>query len=258
MAGPPISLDSIERLDVVYARFNSERSLRLEDPELTVTEAEGLVVLRDPARPRDSTYNRVVGVRESNVAALENALAFFDGDPPQVDVAVDHMTPTVCASLAELGLSPFRTLLWLSGDPAEMSRDPVEGIDVRRIRAHEAGLLFDLLGREGDPIPEEVRDKRGHHYCTDTFRAYVARVDGEPAGWATLFVHDGQGLLGNATTLSEHREKGVQTALLRARAADALDVGLARVVVDVDHETPSHRNALRAGMRRRTSYVWWR
>lgn len=254
----PISLDVIEHLDVVYARFNAERSLRLNDPELTVTEADGLSVLRDPSRPGDETYNRIIGLREHNLDALAPALDFFDSDPPQVDVAVDHMTPKVCDALLSHGLRPTRTMTWLWNDPAEMFRGPIEGIEVRRIREHESGLMMDLLGLEGEPISEEVRDKREHYYCTDRFRTYVARIDGEPAGWGTLFVDDGRGILGNASTLPELRGRGVHSALYRARATDALDIGLAWVVVDVDPDTISHRNAQRAGLLLRTAYVWWR
>lgn len=254
----PVHFDAIEHLDVVYARFNALRSLRPNDPELTVTEADGLTVLRDPSRPDDETYNRIVGLREHNLDALESALDFFDADPPQVDVTVDHMTPRVCDVLAGYGLRPTRTVVWLWNDPAELYRGPIEGVEVRRIRPHEASLLMDLLGREGDPISEEVRAKRQRHYCTERFRAYVARIDGEPAGWGTLFIEDGKGILGNASTLAEYRGRGVHSALHRARAADALDVGLAWVVVDVDPDTIGHRNALRAGLLRRTAYVWWR
>ncbi len=253
-----MSLGDLERLDVDYARFNAERSLRTEDPELTVTEADGLTVLRDPSRPDEETYNRIIGLREHNLDALEPALDFFDADNPQVDVACDHMTPRVCEVLAEHGLRPARTMCWLHRDPVEMYRGPIEGVEVRRIREHEAGLLMDLLGREGEPISDEVRELRQRHYCTDRFRAYVARIDGEPAGWGTLFIDDGRGVLGNAITLAEHRGRGVHSALYRARAVDALDSGLAWIVVDVDPDTIGHRNALRAGMLRRTCYVWWR
>jgi GNAT superfamily N-acetyltransferase len=139
-----------------------------------------------------------------------------------------------------------------------MRNEPIDGIDVRRLREHGQGLLLDLLGREGAPVPPEVRDLRQRYYCTDRFRAYLARIDGEPAGWATLFVHEGMGILGNAATLTEFRGRGVQSALFRARAADALDIALAWVTVDVEPGSVSHRNAFRAGMLPRTSVVWWR
>lgn len=258
MPQQPVSLRAIERLDVAYALFNAERSLRLEDPQITMTEGAGLTVLRDPSRPADETYNRVVGLDEDSIDALDEALDFFDDDPPQVDVPVDRMSPRVCEALRQRDLAPARAISWLWNDPAEMCTEPIEGIDVRRLREHGQGLLMDLLGRQGAPVPPEVREKRQQYYCTDRFRAYIARVDGQPVGWATLFVHEGVGILGNAATLTEFRGRGVQSALFRARAADAVDIALAWVTVDVEPGSVSHRNAFRAGMVPRTSAVWWR
>jgi len=251
------SLSSLEALDVAYARFNAVRSLRPHDPELRVTENEGMTVLHDPSRPQDETYNRVVGLTQAHLPLLAEVLTSFGEVTAQVDVPVDRMTPEVCDALSEHRLRPVQSVVWLWADPAAMDHAQVEGVSVRRLEG-EAGLLLDLIGSISTPIGDEVRAQRAGFYCTQTFRAYLASVDSEPAGWATLWVDRGVGILGNADTLPEFRRRGVQSALYRARARDAATLELPWVVTDVAPETSSHRNALRAGMQRRTTNVWWR
>lgn len=258
MGPSPPSLEAIEALDVAYARFNSQRSLRLADPELTVHDVRGLTVLHDPARPQDETYNRVVGLNGARLDAIDAALEVLGDVQPQLDVAVDRMDPLLCGALTERGLGPSQTVCWLWGDPAQLDVASVDGVSVRRLDG-EADLLLDLIGRTA-PVPfgPEIRAKRARHYCTDGFRAYVASVNGEPVGWATLWIHEGVGLLGNAFVYAPYRRRGAHRALHAARAREARALGLAWVVTDVLPESASHRNALRAGMQRRTSYVWWR
>ncbi|MEZ4335425.1 MAG: hypothetical protein R3B82_02260 [Sandaracinaceae bacterium] len=256
MLPPPLS--ALEALDVAYARFNAERSLRARDPELLVHEVGGLQVLVDASRPKDETYNRIVGLTKERLDALDEALAWFVAVPPQVDVAVDRMDPLVSGALTERGLAPAQTLVWLWGEPASLAHAPVEGVEVRRL-VGEPERLLDLIGTTApEPFSALVREKRAPHYCTDTFRAYLATVDGADAGWATLWCHEGRGILGNAYVRGPFRRRGVHRALHAARARDAAAIGLEWVVVDVLPEGASHRNALRAGMQRRTSYVWWR
>jgi len=57
------------------------------------------------------------------------------------------------------------------------------------------------------------------------WRAYVSLADGEVVGTGGLFVRDGIGWLDFGSTASKHRGKGSQSALLRARIIDALDLG---------------------------------
>ncbi len=254
----PPSLDAIEALDVAYARFNAQRSLRARDPELTVRDVGGLTVLRDPSRPKDETWNRVVGLTKDRLGALDDALACFGDVAPQLDVAVDRMDPILCGALTERGLAPAQTLAWLWAPPGRLASGDVEGVTVERLRGDPERLL-DLIGSTApEPFSALVREKRARHYCTDGFRAYLATVDGEDAGWATLWCHEGRGIFGNAYVPTRWRRRGVHRALHAARARDAAALGLEWVVVDVLPETASHRNALRAGMTPRTSYVWWR
>lgn len=250
-------MDDLEALDLAYARFNSLRSLRVADPELTVESVGGLTVLRDPSRADEDTYNRVLGLGAATLADLGRALARFE-TPPQVDLPIDRGTEEVLAALRSAGLAPTRSIVWLHAAPTEMRRSFPPRVDVRRFLPEDAGRLLDLIGSGGDPIEDEVRDRRQRYYCTDRFPGFVATVDGVPAGWATLFIDGPRGVLGNAFTLPEHRRRGVQRALFAARAEHAAREGLRWVVTDVAPETSSYRNALRAGLARLTVTVCFR
>lgn len=245
------SLDEIEALDVAYAQFNSVRSLRVNDPHLVVRWHGDAVWLVDTTRPDDETYNRMLGVRDDRLDALEVL-------SPQIDVPVDVCTPTLLEALHERGYHAVRGVVWLSATPGQLRTELPDGVEVRRFHPEDAGRFLDLLGSGGDPISEEVREKRQRYYCTERFPAFVATVDGVPAGWATLWRAQERGIFGNAFTLPPHRGRGVQTALFAARAAHARALGLSWVVTDVEAGTSSYRNARRAGFQRRTTVLWFR
>jgi hypothetical protein len=95
----------------------------------------------------------------------------------------------------------------------------------------------------------ERRAAKRRYYCTDQFRAYVARAAGAVAGWATMFVGAGFVFFGNAYTLPPFRRSGAHRALLVARLADAATLGAAMAYTDVEHQSQSHMNCERAGFR---------
>jgi ribosomal protein S18 acetylase RimI-like enzyme len=78
---------------------------------------------------------------------------------------------------------------------------------------------------------------------------YVARLDGEPAAAATLYLKDGVGYLADAATDPDFRGRGLQSALLRRRISDAAAVGADIVFSGAAPLSTSHRNMERAGMR---------
>ncbi len=70
---------------------------------------------------------------------------------------------------------------------------------------------------------------------------FIARIDGEPAGSAMLYVSDGRALLGGMATLPAFRGRGVQGALIRHRVARASELGC-RVAVSTT--VPTNRSGL--------------
>lgn len=86
------------------------------------------------------------------------------------------------------------------------------------------------------------------------WRAYVGRLDGEVVATGGLFVHDGIGWLDFGATAPAHRGKGSQSALLRRRILDALDLGCRLVATATGEAVPgdpqhSYRNIRKMGFR---------
>src|SRR5262249_12215074 len=77
----------------------------------------------------------------------------------------------------------------------------------------------------------------------------LARLDGKPAATAILYVADKVGYCADAATNPAFRGRGLQTALLHRRIADASAAGVDFVCGGADFLSPSHRNMEHAGMR---------
>jgi ribosomal protein S18 acetylase RimI-like enzyme len=78
-------------------------------------------------------------------------------------------------------------------------------------------------------------------------RRYLARLDGVPAGGGTMNVTDGIAQLTGAGTAPAFRRRGIQSALLSTRLADAAAAGCDIAVVTVQPGSRSQQNAQRRG-----------
>jgi GNAT superfamily N-acetyltransferase len=76
---------------------------------------------------------------------------------------------------------------------------------------------------------------------------YLAWRRGSVAGGASLRIHDGVAILCGAATLPAHRRRGVQTALLRARLAEAGLAGCDLAVVTTQPGSRSQENVQKQG-----------
>jgi len=113
----------------------------------------------------------------------------------------------------------------------------------------EAFATPDVGGVGGDAIPpsEEIRRWFNITMSVDGFRGYVARVDGAIAGGGSLRLDGEIAQFSGAGTLPHFRRRGVQTALLRARLADAAAAGCAIGVVLTQPGSKSQQNVQREG-----------
>ncbi|HEX9162790.1 MAG TPA: GNAT family N-acetyltransferase [Thermoanaerobaculia bacterium] len=80
-------------------------------------------------------------------------------------------------------------------------------------------------------------------------RCYIAYVDGEPAGSAAMFALQDRKVAGlfGAGTRERFRKRGVQSALLQRRLADAGNSGCDIAMVTTLPGSASHRNVARRG-----------
>ncbi|GAA4988345.1 hypothetical protein GCM10025734_13900 [Kitasatospora paranensis] len=76
---------------------------------------------------------------------------------------------------------------------------------------------------------------------------YVALLDGVIVGGAGLRMAEGVAQFTGAATAPDHRRRGVQTALLSTRLADAAAAGCDIAVVTTQPGSTSQQNAQRRG-----------
>ena len=117
-------------------------------------------------------------------------------------------------------------------------------IEIREATLHEAQAASEMMARAYD-MPEEVaRFFNVLLAMTDgkvQNRGYFAYVDGgtEPVGWSYLvYLPDSPiVLLGGAATLPEHRGRGIYSALVAKRLADARADGRSAAVIQAVRST---------------------
>jgi ribosomal protein S18 acetylase RimI-like enzyme len=210
-----------------------------------------------------SPTNKMIGIGFAEAlddAVLDDVEARFAARGSRLQAEVSVLAePATHARLAARGYVPsgFEHVL---GYPVGGTIPPLpEGVQVETIAASEIEALGDVMvtafanpdvgGVGGDlpPPDEEVRKWFGITMRVDGFRGYFARVGGEIAGGASLRFDGDVAQFSGAGTLPRFRRRGVQTALLRARLADAARAGCTVAVVVVQPGSKSQQNAQRAG-----------
>jgi GNAT superfamily N-acetyltransferase len=228
-----------------------------------------------------SPFNKVAGLgfggvpEAAELAEVERAFGAF-GAPVRVELA--HLAdPAVGALLTGRGyrLAGFENVLGreLGGDaeqvtpPGRADREPggepgrvaPPGAEVRLSGADELGLWLDVVvagfaepDEAGVPDHDEfsrdvVERAERDLVATAGVRRYLARRDGAVAGGAALRVAGRIAQFSGAATLPAHRRRGVQSALLAARLADAAAAGCDIAVVTTLPGSKSQQNVQRLG-----------
>lgn len=179
--------------------------------------------------------------------------------PNFLSVALDHFR-----SAGVVGWLPMEDDPWPDAEPelelelmaADVDdvepSDPVDGVTVRRLPADEWRtwtnlMLAALEGEETQPAAgliapaPHLMAKRGVHVV-------VAEEEGVAVGAGVLHVHRHIGLMRAGMVVAQARGRGIQRALIGARAALARELGCDVVVSQAPPETASARNLARMGL----------
>jgi len=136
--------------------------------------------------------------------------------------------------------------------PGDTLPAPASGIVVRASEPEEADLWTLVAFRGGldsdEALPNDNVIIAPYPFMAHT-GCWLALRAGEPAGAATLAIHDGVAGLFGASTRVPHRNQGVQHALIAARLAAAVAAGCDLAVVHTEPGSPSQRNVERLGFR---------
>src|ERR1700754_1679551 len=123
---------------------------------------------------------------------------------------------------------------------------------VRLAETTEAQLWAETVARgfmpEGE-LPQSLLDLMITSVNSGAGRFFFADINGQVAGGGMLTIHDGIASLGGASTLPDFRNRGAQTALVRARLAFAAEQGCELAMVTTLPGTISQRHAERQGFR---------
>jgi GNAT superfamily N-acetyltransferase len=212
----------------------------------------------------DSPFNKVAGLGFRGVpdaAALDEIERAFAARGAPVQVELAHLVdPALGVLLTERGyrLVSFENVLGrsLTGE-AEPVRPP--GVEVRRSGDDEFDAWLDVVvdafihpDTQGVPSHEEFPREAIERAERDLVAAagvmcYLALRDGVIAGGASMRVAGGVAQLTGAATAPAHRRRGVQTALLSTRLADAAAAGCDIAVVTTQPGSKSQQNVQRQG-----------
>lgn len=213
--------------------------------------------------PEASPLNKVAGLgfadgpTDDELAAIEAAAA-ARGAPVQIELS----------SLGRAGLAERLTVrgyrlvnfedvlgLRLPADPAPAAADIAIETPSPADRAAWLDVLIDGFAHpdtEGVASHETYPRANLETIMSDLFRApgyqlYLARREGRLAGAASLRVAGPIAQLTGSATLPAERRRGVQTALLARRLADAAAAGCAVAVIVTQPGSRSQRNARARG-----------
>lgn len=234
-----------------YFQFNNERTLSTDlASELFSVESEGCSVFVDKTRKYD---NQIIINGVCSEESLESHLRLFKhGFSPEISIEPQAITDELKTWLSsrEFVLTYEHEFLELRAVNYAPSKDVSERASVERWTHENADEFLALLKTSGLECTDEIWEKRRSLYCTDTFRCYVAKINGKPCAWATSFIENGYAILANAYTQESYRFKGAQTALLKARIEDAISLGIKVVLTDVMPSSTSSRNCKSVGFSR--------
>jgi ribosomal protein S18 acetylase RimI-like enzyme len=238
---------------VLYARmFQKTR------PEMNAAEEEicgGHMIFAGLGSP----IGRATGVgldRAFTTADLDRVEQFYGAHqaPAQVDLCPMHR-PEVFELFKDRGyaIAELNNVLFRRLDVEEEFPTPPSGSEIRRSLMDEAEAAGAIVESAffPDGAPEAFRGLIAPFYQMDRALAFVASIAGKLVACGTGLVipeHRVFALCG-AGTLAEFRGRGLQTALLRARMAAAVDAGCEYAVVVTQGGTISQRNAERLGFR---------
>lgn len=211
-----------------------------------------------------SPFNKLAGLGFGgpvDVAELEVVERAFADRGAALQVELSSLAdPSIGALLTGRGyvLQGFESVLGKSL-PAEVSRPLPAGIEIAPIEAAEFDTWLDVVvtgfatpDTQGVPshesFPRDVLERVISDMVTaGGFTLFLARRGAVPAGGGSMRVAEGVAHMCGASTLPEHRRRGIQTALLRDRLRAAGSAGCDLAVVTTQPGSKSQENMHRHG-----------
>lgn len=207
-------------------------------------------------------FNHVKG--ELAPGDVDDAIDFYElrGRKAEFHIAPGISQAETLRRLAERGFyqSGFHVMMYADEWQEEDYPDNNSGIEVRPLEADELLTYADIhclgtgLSLDGK---QHVADNNRLLYTRAGWFYFLGLAEGKPASVGVLFVKDGIAHYTFAATVPEERNKGLHSALLRARLLLARDLGCKLVAAECAYGSASHRNMERAGMKIGMTRATW-
>lgn len=196
-------------------------------------------------------FNSVFGLDAGHEAHIEPLLAWYreHGVAPRFEVVPGLATADLCRELAKQGC-------FQSGFHCSFIREPDatladnELLAIEYVTRHGIDEFLETHAA-GWGVPDAAGFKANTRGWIDEpgWSLYLGRINGKPAATGVLYVKDKVGYCADAATVPAFRGRGLQTALLQRRIADASAAGVDFICSGAEFLSGSHRNMQRAGMR---------
>jgi ribosomal protein S18 acetylase RimI-like enzyme len=245
--------------ELIVAAAEAAHARRADDLGFAIPIGGGTAVFAEDSSP----YNKVVGLGFDGLPSpaafdeIEGAYA-ARGVPTQIELA--HLVdPDIAAALTGRGyqLEAFEDVLGRTVDGGAELEVPA-GIEVRRSCDDEfeqwLAVVVDAATHpdtQGVPwreeFPRDVYERAQRDSAAAGVLRYIALRDGAVAGGAEMRISKGIAQLAGAATAPEHRRRGIQSAFLAVRLADAVAGDCDVAVITTQPGSKSEQNAHRQG-----------
>jgi GNAT superfamily N-acetyltransferase len=254
-----VDLDLARQLEGIEAWWASEfarvrQEIRPEADTAVVRVAGGYACFLGEGAPINEAKGMGMDgpVSVADFEAMERV--FFDRKVTAKVMVCPLADPSLLQGLASRGYRSheFEDVLYRVLDPSEEFPSTPEGIELGWASLDEVAICGETLAR-GFVAPDEPDEALLGLFEISSMIAgtagLLAKIQGLPAGAASLLIRDGLAMLGGAWTLPIYRNRGIQTALSHARLGFASKSGCIFAVVGAVPGSTSHRNAERLGFR---------
>jgi GNAT superfamily N-acetyltransferase len=243
-------LDDVRRAQAIVGGYTRSRqaiiAARPGNPMGAESRAfEGAVALRTPGFP-GSVFNRAYGFSDALIDEVPGVVEWFKAGVGGVfELAPGQPIAKTARLLAEAGYAQSGFHSTMVG-PVVLPEEAAEGVDVVRLEGAADLEAFSDVYHRGWGHTRRI--PTAPWLTAPGWSLYLARLNGEPAGAAILYVVGEDAYLADGAVDPAFRRHGVHRALLDRRCADAKAAGASRIFSGCDFLSASYRNQLSKGL----------
>jgi GNAT superfamily N-acetyltransferase len=251
-----IDVEEVERNELATLHGAADDTLKARLALQCVTVGGALVSIAGALPPSSIVVNRTIGLGLSgpeDPETIRRVVALYRQAGVAryfVHVHPDAQPPGIRDWLLEAGLEKARG--WMKFTRGRDAPPPAAtDLTIRPADTADAPAFGRIVADAFD-LGSDAVDWMARVVDTEGWRIYMTFDGDEPAGTGGLYVRDGIGFCDFGATAPAFRRRGSQSALLRRRIMDAIDMGCRMIVTETGEEVEgdpqhSYKNILRMG-----------